>query len=67
MMLPKSREEAMMLNYGKGCRLVRFDENRCAARVVGRWFGHPYQCISSPGHGTDGMFCKQHAKKEKTP
>ena len=63
-MLPKSREEARKLNYGRVYAPVRFDEDRCAARVVGRWFGHPHQCISRPGFGTDGMFCRQHAKTE---
>lgn len=26
----------------------------------------PYQCLRKRGHGKDGLYCKQHAKKEKS-
>ena len=40
------------------------DPARCIAPVR-NWSGwHFYQCQKKRGHGTDGLYCKQHAKRE---
>jgi hypothetical protein len=40
------------------------DPYRCIEEVWptgGNWI--PYQCCRKRGHGPDGLYCKQHAKK----
>ena len=39
------------------------DPERCIEDVLpsGGWF--PYQCSRKRGHGPDGCYCKQHAKR----
>lgn len=56
----KSREEAK--NHWEHKRGYNFDFNRCAQGVQesGRSFGF-HQCSRKPGHGPDGIYCKQHA------
>jgi hypothetical protein len=42
----------------------RLDPNRCAKMVSHPpHYLHSFQCQRKPGHGPDGKFCKQHAKK----
>jgi hypothetical protein len=56
---PKTREEAEKRRYGKW--KVAWTPSSCAYDVRGgRYFN---QCLRKPGHGPDGLYCKQHAKK----
>ena len=42
------------------------DETRCIAKVWNRWNGMvSSQCSRKRGYGKNGLFCKQHAKKER--
>lgn len=48
--------------YGR-LHTVREDPSRCIAEVGERpHYIHFHQCSRKRGHGTDGLFCKQHAK-----
>ena len=38
---------------------------RCIQEVWTGW--HSHQCDRKRGHGPDGLYCKQHAKKQVTP
>lgn len=40
------------------------DKACCVAEVWDKF--HSYQCQRKRGHGPDGKFCKQHAKKATT-
>ncbi len=40
------------------------DETRCVEEVMSD-FMHFYQCSRKRGHGPDGLYCKQHAKKHE--
>ena len=43
---------------------TREDPERCIEEiwpVDGKWI--PHQCSRKRGHGPDGLYCKQHAKK----
>lgn len=44
------------------------DKARCVEEVAerGRWINY-YQCLRKRGYGPNGEYCKQHAKKAKTP
>ena len=60
---PKTKEEAAKLRYGVWGGEPNghaFDPRHCAYEVSGDWMG--YQCYRKPGHGPDGLYCKQHAK-----
>lgn len=51
--------------------LVERDPAKCSA-AVDRWTnssGKEFsrQCARKPGHGSGGLFCKQHAKRERLP
>lgn len=35
----------------------------CVKSVFSGW--HSHQCSRRRGHGPDGLYCKQHAKKEE--
>lgn len=58
-----------LLRYGQWAgdlRGVPEDVMRCVVEVWpkdGRRI--PWQCLRKRGYGTDGMYCKQHAKKEE--
>jgi hypothetical protein len=57
------------LRYGvwNGCPQGQAeDPTRCIEEVwphSGGWI--PYQCCRKRGHGPDGLYCKQHAKKRQ--
>ena len=55
-MQPRNRKEAEKFEYAYGA----YNPDKCAHPT--RW---GEQCFRSPGHGTDGIFCKQHAKMMK--
>lgn len=38
------------------------DPSQCIEEIWDN-FTHGYQCSRKRGHGPDGLFCKQHAKK----
>jgi len=38
------------------------DPTRCVATVADETGWHFYQCKRKRGHGSDGLYCKQHAK-----
>ena len=62
---PKTKAEARVKRYGAwaGCQKgQRYDSDRCAEEVWGGGSHIPYQCSRKPGHGPDGLYCKQHAK-----
>lgn len=40
------------------------DLTRCITEVWPPRGWHPYQCQRKRGHGKDGLYCKQHAKKQ---
>ena len=63
---PKTREEAMRTRYQVWVGNPKghpYDPYACAAKVwgIGTRF-LPYQCCRKPGHGPDGLYCKQHAR-----
>ena len=39
------------------------DTRHCIAEVYSRHLTLPGQCSRKRGHGPDGLYCKQHAKK----
>ena len=54
------------LRFGiwSGCpKGVPEDKTRCIEEVWGKWL--PHQCQRKRGHGLDGLYCKQHAKKHQ--
>ena len=66
-------KDAMTLEEAEKFRYFRWSGNpggtkyvhgRCAYEVwaAGRAM-HAYQCLRKNGHGPDGLYCKQHAKK----
>ena len=63
---PKTLEEAQKRVYGTWAgnpRGHKYVKGNCAMEV---WPTHgwiPYQCSRKNGHGPDGLYCKQHAKK----
>jgi hypothetical protein len=63
---PKNREEAVGYKYARwaGNRHGNpYKPERCAEEVWPNDRGFiPGQCFRKPGHGPDGIFCKQHAK-----
>jgi hypothetical protein len=61
MMGPELRRFEQWAGNPKG---VSEDETRCRGEVwptSGLWI--PYQCLRKRGHGLNGWFCKQHAKR----
>ena len=40
------------------------DKTRCIEEVASGYLF--YQCIRKRGHGLDGLYCKQHAKRHPT-
>ena len=68
MSFPRTRQEAEKWNYGnsdaRGNYRAPYNPDRCAYAVTDPpWYIDQHQCSRKPGHGPDGMFCKQHAKK----
>jgi len=64
---PKTKEEAKayLFNQWSGNpKGNQYNDSRCAYEVAegGRSVLF-YQCLRKPGHGPDGLFCKQHAAK----
>lgn len=65
---PKSREEAEHFEYGRDdppyYRPLPYDPKRCAMECGERpWYIHSHQCSRRPGHGPEGLFCRQHAAR----
>ena len=61
---PRNLEEAKRYRYNKWAGNPQgwaYDTERCAWHVFSER-GNSYQCLRKPGHGTDGIFCKQHAR-----
>ena len=63
---PLTAEEAQARIYGRVDRLQRgtpYNPAQCAYEVsVPPWYFESHQCARKPGHGHNGLFCKQHAK-----
>ena len=63
---PKTLEEARKIRYSGWAGNPKgnsYTENKCAYNVWpsdGTWI--PYQCRRKNGHGSEGLYCKQHAK-----
>lgn len=61
---PENLEEAKRTRYNHWAGSPNgnaYDPTRCAAEILG--YGHRIvQCHRKPGHGTDKIFCKQHAR-----
>jgi len=45
-----------------GCPMGHREDLTCCIEEVWRT-GIPHQCSRKRGHGPDGLYCKQHAKK----
>lgn len=59
---PKTHEVAKRCTYGHKPFAARFVPERCAYEVHDCKSFYSYQCCRKPGHGPDGLYCKQHAK-----
>lgn len=60
---PRTREEAQGWRYSShafGRRVCPYYDDNCAEELPSG-----YQCARKPGHGRDGLRCRQHAKKEE--
>lgn len=58
---PTTRAQAQRLRYNKwggSPQGTPYNPDNCAASV---WSRHKLQCHHRPGHGPDGLYCKQHA------
>lgn len=54
-----------MRMYGNRLGMRKEDVTKCFEEVMDGW--HFHQCYRKRGHGENGLYCKQHAKKyEKT-
>ena len=60
---PKTKEEARIYQYGRIYDKRSYVEDRCAYEVWDNFTS--YQCSRTNGHGTNGLYCKQHAKMVK--
>jgi len=61
---PKTKKQASQRRYGRGpgSRLgSSYDDTLCAWEVRYASSMWTSQCSRKPGHGPDGIFCKQHA------
>jgi len=58
-------DDGVYCRWGGNPKGVKEDTTRCIEEVWpqdrGTWL--PHQCGRRRGHGPDGRFCKQHAKK----
>lgn len=43
----------------------QIDPERCIVSVKGCWDVWPHQCSRKRGHGTKGLYCKQHSDLPK--
>lgn len=60
---PMTKEEAARYRYGQWVGWPHgfaYNQSRCAYEVGDAGFRH--QCNRKPGHGPDGLYCKQHAR-----
>ena len=65
---PKTREEAEKRNYNKWAGNPYgewYNPKRCAYEAPDASIGLYRQCRRHPGHGPDGLYCKQHARMVK--
>lgn len=64
---PKTKEEAEKVRYGSWAGNSRghaYNPYFCAMEIQGGPRGFTfYQCNRKNGHGPEGLYCKQHAKK----
>jgi hypothetical protein len=61
---PKTLQEAKAHRYAEWAgspKGTAFDPSRCAYEMYDNFIGR--QCSRKPGHGPDGLYCKQHAKR----
>lgn len=61
-----TKDNVFELNYGHNYQERPYNSSKCAFEVaqnMGRWTEF-HQCSRKPGFGTDGLFCKQHSKKD---
>lgn len=61
---PMTKEEAEKVRYDKWSgnpKGFAYDQECCAYEISSG--GLPWQCSRKPGHGPDGLYCKQHARK----
>ena len=59
---PKTKEQAMKIRYGQWAGNMggnKYKPEYCAYEV---WQYYSRQCSRKNGHGSDGLYCKQHAK-----
>ncbi len=63
-----TKDNVSSQTYGHGYSSNRYDSKKCAAEAAdtSTRFTRFFQCSRKPGFGTDGLFCKQHAKAEIT-
>ena len=57
---PKTRAEAERRRYQRND--VRYCPDQCAYEVWDFSGWQLHQCSRKPGHGPEGLYCKQHAK-----
>lgn len=65
-MRPLTRAEAQARRYGVWAGDpdgLPYKPCRCAESVWTSIGCSSYQCSRKPGHGPDGLYCKQHAKQ----
>jgi hypothetical protein len=63
-----TKDNVHLLKYGHGYSERPFKASQCAGEAADRstrWITW-HQCNRKPGFGTDGLFCKQHAKVEQS-
>jgi hypothetical protein len=60
---PRTKEEARVYRYPYRGVGKPYTDGQCAYSVPVRphWLNY-HQCTRRPGHGPDGLYCKQHAK-----
>jgi hypothetical protein len=66
--VPKTLDEAKKYRYGTWAgnpKGADYNEGSCAYEVSDSDGWHYYQCSRKNGHGPEGIYCKQHAKKVK--
>ena len=63
---PMTRKAAEEFKYGTWAGNPSgypFLKSQCAAECYDDFTRRFFQCSRKPGHGPDGLYCKQHAKK----
>ena len=64
---PLTSADASTRTYGRDTGLyhaAKYTPTRCAYSVSGpSYYISSHQCSKKPGHGPDGLYCKQHAKR----